>query len=249
MRSWCRRRSGERKGEGADLCGSSSAGIRAVLAASKCTFNETLLTFKHEWPRQAKHHGSLLMAHMWSALTAEHVFYWLHVSVSVLGIHLNQGPSCSAQCIIFFCSGYRGTKTNSITTLEKPMTKAVNNRQELHWNKSLSNPTKVDKKNGAGTNRTPFLSTGGQFLLAIVIRGIVTVTVWYISNKERIESILNAELKTAVLDQWFKSCDRCSQYTITSIYEQLMQKHLNPVLFWVVCWVTRYFRVQGWSAQ
>lgn len=146
MRSWCRRRSGERKGEGADLCGSSSAGIRAALAASKCTFNETLLTFKHEWPRQAKHHGSLLMAHMWSALTAEHVFYWLHVSVSVLGIHLNQGPSCSTQCIILFCSGYRGTKTNSIATLKKPMTKAVNNRQELHWNKSLSNPTKVDKK-------------------------------------------------------------------------------------------------------
>lgn len=184
MRSWCCRRSGERKGEGTDLCGSSSAGIRAVLAASKCTFNETLLTFKHEWPRQAKHHGSRLMAHMWWVLTAEHVFYWLHVSVSDLGIHLNQGPSCSAQCIIFsFCSGCGGTKTNSITTLEKPMTNAINKRQELHWNKSLSNPTKVDTnkkvKNGCVKNRTPFLSTGGQFVLANVIRGIVTVTVIY----------------------------------------------------------------------
>lgn len=145
MRSWCRRRSVERKGEGEDLCGSSSAGALAVPAVSKCTFNETLLTFKHEWPRQAKHHGSPLMAHMWWALTGEHVFCWLHVSVSVLGIHLNQGPSCSTQCIIFFfCSGCGGTKTNSITTLEKPMTKAINNKQELHWNKSLSNPTKVD---------------------------------------------------------------------------------------------------------
>lgn len=103
---------------------------------------------------------------------------------------------------IFFCSCCWGTKTNSITTLEKPMTKAINNRQELHWNKSISNPTKVDtnkkEKNGGGKNRTPFLSTGGQFLLANVIRGIVTVTVWYTSNKERIESVLNAEGKTVL---------------------------------------------------
>lgn len=185
MRSWCRRRSGE----GADLCRSSSAGVRAALAASKCTFNETLLTFKHEWLRLAKHHGSLLMVQIWLALTAEHVFYPLHVSVSAFGILLDQGPSCSTQCIIFFCSrvqtGCGGTKSRPDNDSWKPMTKAINNGQKVHWNKSFSNPTKVDTNKKCGVqNRMPFLFTGGQFLLTNVITEIVTETAWYTSGKE-----------------------------------------------------------------
>ncbi len=138
MRSWLPQAFGREKGEGTDLYGSSSVGIHAALAASKCTFNETLLTFKHEWPRQAKHHGSLLMAicdgrwqqnmcstgYMCLFQTLE--FIWTKDPLVVLNASFN----------FFLLRLWRDKDPTRITTLEKPMTKAINNRQELHWNKS-----------------------------------------------------------------------------------------------------------------
>lgn len=69
----------------------------------------------------------------------------------------------------FFCSrvptGCGGTKSRPDNDSWKPMTKAINNGQELHWNKSLSNPTKVDtkKKNLARKIGCPVCSQEGNF--------------------------------------------------------------------------------------
>lgn len=159
MRSWCCRRWGRERGKVRTCAGV----VRQAFVP--CWLRANALLTRHYWHSSMSGHGrQSIMGAYWWPICDRHWQNMCSTLTCLSGIYLNQGPSCSTQCIIFFiffcCSGYRGTKSNSITTLEKPMTKAVNNRQELHWNKSFSNPTKVDKKIGAGH---PFCLQEGNF--------------------------------------------------------------------------------------